>query len=121
MSLTGGDLFDVEYKNISTESKPSYRSHCGGYNGQIEGREFRGYTTTDVKLWPNAEVDWAFVSNGDSYKSYGFYTDAKVGYSKAEINIIEKSMKRIEANMHQVQEEDSTERQTIPDGYERGH
>jgi len=97
LSLAGGDLFDMEYKNISTESKPSYRSHCGGYNGQIEGREFRGYTTTNVKLWPNAEVDWAFVSNGDSYKTYSFFTDAKVGYSKEEINIIEKSMKRIEA------------------------
>ena len=97
VSLEGGDLFDMEYKNISTESKPAYRSHCGGYNGQIEGRKFRGYTTTNVKLWPNAEVDWAFVSNGDSYKSFSFFTDAKVGYSKEEINIIEKSMKRIEA------------------------
>ena len=97
MSLKGGDIFGEEYKNISTESKREYGSHCGGYNGEIEGRKNRGYTTTNVKLWPNAEVDWAFVSTGDSYKSYGFYTDAKIGYSEAAIKMVMKSMKRIEA------------------------
>merc|ERR1711892_1120243 len=98
VSLVGGDLFGEEYKNISTVSKREYSSHCGGYNGQIEGKRNRGYTTTDVKLWPNAEVDWAFVSNGDAYKSYGFYSDAKIGYSEAAIKLVMKSMKRIEAD-----------------------
>eukprot|EP00091_Calanus_sinicus_P013987 TRINITY_DN3118_c0_g1_i2.p1 TRINITY_DN3118_c0_g1~~TRINITY_DN3118_c0_g1_i2.p1 ORF type:complete len:158 (+),score=45.99 TRINITY_DN3118_c0_g1_i2:461-934(+) len=96
VSLAGGDLFGEIYKNISTESKQRYKSHCGGYNGEIEGKRNRGYTTTDVKLWPNAEVDWAFVSTGDAYKSYAFYTDAKIGYTEAEIKLVMKSMKRIE-------------------------
>ena len=99
MSLGGGDVFGEVYKNISTAAKSQgYKSHCGGYNGELEGRKFRGYTTTDVKIWPNAEVDWAFVSTGDAYKSYGFMTDAKIGYSEAEIKMVMKSMKRIEAD-----------------------
>merc|ERR1711892_1070570 len=99
MSLGGGDIFGEVFKNISTEAKSQgYKSHCGGYNGELEGRQFRGYTTTDVKIWPNAEVDWAFVSTGDAYKSYGFMTDAKIGYSEAEIKMVMKSMKRIEAD-----------------------
>merc|ERR1719268_185349 len=97
VSLTGGDMFGEEFKNISTESKRVYRSHCGGYNGEVEGRKFRGYTTTDVKTWPNGEVNWAFVSNGDSYKTYSFMTDSKIGYSEAEMKLVMKSMKRIEA------------------------
>jgi len=97
VSLTGGDTFEAEYKNISTESKRVYSPHCGGYNGELEGRQFRGYTTTNVKLWKNAEVDYAFVSTGDSYgKKYGFYTDKNIGYTEAEMKIILKSMKRIE-------------------------
>ena len=96
VSLAGGDLFGEEYKNISTEAKREYGRHCGGYDGEIEGKRNRGYTTTNVKLWPNAEVDWVFVSTGDAYKQYGFYTDAKIGYSEAEIKMVMKSMKRIE-------------------------
>jgi len=96
VSLAGGDLFREEYKNISSTSKFQHSPHCGGYDGVIEGKRNRGYTTTEVKLWPNAEVDWAFVSTGDAYKSYGFYTDAKIGYKEAEVKLIMKAMKRIE-------------------------
>jgi len=96
VSLAGGDTFGEDYKNVTTESKRRYSPHCGGYDGEIEGKKTRGYTTTNVKLWANAEVDWAFVSNGDAYKKYSFYTDAKIGYSEAEMKMIMKSMKRIE-------------------------
>ena len=38
VKLAGGDLFGEEYKNISTETKRELSTHCGGYNGEIEGR-----------------------------------------------------------------------------------
>ena len=96
VKLVGGDLFEADYKNVTTESKRQYSPHCGGYDGEIEGKRNRGYTTTDVKLWPNAEVNWAFVSTGDAYKKYSILTDAKIGYTEAEMKMIMKSMKRIE-------------------------
>ena len=96
LSLEGGDLFAEEYKAVNTSSVRRTASHCGGYDGEIEGRLHRGYTTTDVKLWPAGQVSYAFVSNGDAYRKYAFYTDSKVGYSQAEMLQIMKSLKRIE-------------------------
>jgi len=57
----------------------------------------RAYTTTNTKLWANSEVDWSFVSNGDGFKQYAFYTDPKIGYTEQEIRIVMKAMKQIEA------------------------
>ena len=98
LSMSGGDFYADIYANVSVESNPIKTTGCGGYNGEIAGRIIpRGYTKTTVNLWADAVVEYSFVSTGDSLKDAAFFVDSKVGYSAAEMTIIMKAMKRIEA------------------------
>ena len=98
ISMSGGDFYADIYANVSVESTPIKTTGCGGYNGEIVGRIIpRGYTKTNINLWAGAVVEYSFVSTGDSMKDAAFFVDSKVGYSAAEMAIIMKAMKRIEA------------------------
>ena len=98
VSMSGGDFYADIYANVSAESNPVKTTGCGGYNGEIVGKKIpRGYTKTTVDLWAGAVVEYSFVSTGDSMKDAAFFVDSKVGYSAAEMTIIMKAMKRIEA------------------------
>jgi len=104
------DLFLEEFENITSElptlGLPQF-SGCGGYGGNINGleernspyyqeQEIRGYTKSNIELWKNAEVNWAFVSNGDDYKKFAFHTDAKIGVSENDVKTAMKAMKIIQ-------------------------
>ena len=99
VSMNGGDFYADFVKNVSLESNLIKSDGCAGYGVDIIGKTFpKGYTLSSVNLWAGGEVEYSFVSDGsDDLKNAAFYVDSKVGYSKAQIEIIVKAMKRIEA------------------------
>jgi len=86
------ELFQEEYENITSEMPKL--SRCGGYDQNING--VRGFTQSSIGLWENAEVNWAFVSNGDGYKNGAFHEDPKIGVSETDVRAVMKAMKIIE-------------------------
>jgi len=98
MSMTGGDIFGGFMANVNLETDPIVESGCGGYGAEVFGNEStRGYTTTDTALWPGGVVEFSFVSDGtDDLRDSAFMVDEKIGFNRAELSSILKSMKKIE-------------------------
>jgi len=88
------ELFQEEYENITSEMPKL--SRCGGYDENINGVGVRGLTKSTIGLWKNAEVNWAFVSNGDGYKNRAFHINKWIGVSKTDVQAARKAMKIIQ-------------------------
>jgi len=86
------ELFQEEYENITPEMPKL--SRCGGYGRNNNG--VRGFTHSSIGLWKNAEVKWAFVSNGDGFKNNAFHEDPKIGVSETDVRAAMKAMRIIE-------------------------
>merc|ERR1719244_238023 len=90
-------MFADEYEKISTEKKFDYADKgCGLDTKEFEMQHTRGYTLSTVNRWTAGEISWSFVSNGDDFANYGFLTDAKIGLSRSDTEIVMKAMKQIE-------------------------